>query len=108
MPTDTASPVSAAEASGPETVAPEPANRPKLWRYYRERGLTPAEVGVVFERSDEWVRLVCLPFDDPKRRIPAQADVERAFEWSRGEITPADWYPPHLSPDRASASERAA
>lgn len=76
---------------------PEPAARPKLWRYYRERQMTLSEVGAVFGRTAEWVRLVTLPFDDPKRRTPALEDIARAHEWTGGEIGPADWYPPELS-----------
>ncbi len=79
-----------------ESPPPAPANRPKLWRYYRDRGMTLAEVGAVFGKTAEWVRLVTLPFGDPKRRVPAADDVEAAFNWSGGEITPADWYPPSL------------
>lgn len=90
-----------------EIQAPEPANRPKLWRYYRERGMTLGEVGTVFGRTAEWVRLVTLPFDDPKRRVPSPEDVARAFEWSAGEIVPADWYPPSLSPLQPASTEAA-
>lgn len=79
------------------TTAPDPERRPKLWRYYRARGLSGAQVGAVFGKSREWVRQVCRPFDDDKRVVPSPADVERAFDWSAGEITPADWYPPELS-----------
>ena len=86
-------------------LAPKPAARPKLWRYYRERGLTSVEVGRVFGRSREWVRQVCLPFDDAKRVIPNEADIRTAYNWSSGEITPADWYPPELSPPAAIPAE---
>jgi hypothetical protein len=71
--------------------------RPKLWRYYRDRGMTRNEVGAAFDRTPEWVRLICLPFDDPKRRVPSPDDVERVWSWSQGEIGPADWYPPQLN-----------
>jgi hypothetical protein len=77
--------------------APKPEDRPKLWRYYRERDLTLSQVGAVVDRTHEWVRLVCLPFSDPKRRVPSHVDVVKLFEWSGGEIGPADWYPPELS-----------
>lgn len=77
--------------------APPEAPRPKFWSYYRARGLTPSQIGEIFQRSAEWVRLIGLPFGDPKRRVPDAADVERIFLWSNGEVGPADWYPPHLS-----------
>lgn len=69
--------------------------------------MTLAEVGAVFGRTPEWVRLVTLPFGDAKRRVPSAEDIARAFEWSGGEIKPADWYPPELSRD-ASGAEPAA
>lgn len=77
--------------------APEPENRPKFWRYIRERGLSKFAVGQVFGYSDEWVRLICLPFEDAKRRTPSPADIERIFLWTSGAVGPADWYPPRLS-----------
>lgn len=80
-----------------QETAPPAESRPKLWRYYRERGLTREEVGHAFGRTAEWVRLVCLPFSSDKRRVPSPDDVERGYQWSGGEIRPQDWYPPHLS-----------
>lgn len=77
--------------------APQPVARPALYRYYRERGLSLAEVGAVFGKSAEWVRLACLPFDDPRRLVPSAEDVALAHRWTGGEIGPADWYPPELS-----------
>lgn len=90
-----------------EPAPPAPENRPKMWRFYRERNMTLTELARVFDRTKEWCRLITLPFDDPRRRIPSAEDIERAFDWSGGEITPADWYPPRLSP-AADQSEVAA
>lgn len=83
-------------------LAPPPANRPKMWRYCRDRDLKLADVAGVFGRTAEWARLICLPFEDPKRRVPAPEDVARIHAWSGGEIGPADWYPPELSVPPAS------
>lgn len=80
-----------------KNTAPPPANRPKFWRFCRERELTTRQIMEIFDRSDEWVRLVCLPFHDNKRRIPDQADIERIYMWSQGAIGPQDWYPPSLN-----------
>lgn len=82
---------------------PPPSLRPPLHGYARARGLSLAELGAVFGKTGEWARLITLPFDDPRRRVPAPDDVARAFEWSCGEITPADWYPPELSQPTATA-----
>lgn len=75
-------------------TAPPPSNRPKFWRYYRERDLSAEQVAKVFGRSREWVRLITLPFEDPARRIPDQEDLEAIRAWTLGEIGPEDWYRP--------------
>jgi len=83
-------------------------NRPKLWRYYREQDFTVIEVARAFGRSREWVRRVCLPFGHPDRLTPSEKDVVAAYEWSRGEIGPADWYPPGLSANLSGLPEELA
>lgn len=91
----------------PTLQAPPPANRPKFWRYVRERDLGLAEVAKVFDRSSEWVRLICLPFDDPKRRTPDEADIRAIHEWTGGEVGAGDWYPPDLAARAEPASPAA-
>lgn len=86
-------------------LAPPPANRPKFWRFYRDRDLSPVEVGEVFGRSAEWVRLICLPFDDARRRVPDKSDVLRIREWSGGEVGPPDWYPEPVTPSAPADRE---
>lgn len=85
--------------------APSPvhAERPRFWRYYRDRGLSVADVARDLGRSREWVRLICLPFDDPRRRIPDQDAMEDIHRYTESEIVPADFYPPHLSERREDA-----
>lgn len=82
----------------PSTAPSAVENRPKLWRFYRDRNLTQQQVAEARGRSREWVRRICLPFDDAGRIVPDLADVEWFFEWSGHEITAADWYPARLSP----------
>lgn len=91
-----------------EQTPPSASRRPKLWRYYRDRSLTAQQVGDAFGRTREWVRRVTLPFDDPRRQVPSPDDIARAFDWSGGEITPADWYAPELSAPVPQPSEGAA
>jgi hypothetical protein len=86
-------------------TAPDPLIRPKFARFIWERDLTDREAADQLGRSRGWVQLLCLPFDDPRRRIPSAADVELIFDWSRGEIGPADWYPPRLSAPPAPAND---
>ncbi|HEX7887290.1 MAG TPA: hypothetical protein VF474_15035 [Phenylobacterium sp.] len=78
-------------------TAPAPLNRPKLARFLWDRDLGYAAAGEHLGRSGEWVRLVCLPFDDPRRRIPDADDMARIHAWTLGEVTPADFYRPELT-----------
>lgn len=77
--------------------APAPLNRPKLARFLWERDLDFRAAADHLGRSREWVRLVCLPFDDRRRRIPDREDMERIHDWTKGEVTPADFYPERLT-----------
>ncbi len=72
--------------------APLPLNRPKLARWLWERDLDNSQAADCLGRTREWVRLVCLPFDDPRRRIPQREDMDRIFAFTNGEVTPADFY----------------
>ena len=78
---------------------PSPLLRPKLARYLWDRDVDLRAAGEALGRSREWVRLACLPFEDPRRRIPDAAFMERIHAWTRGEITPSDFYPPHIRGD---------
>lgn len=82
---------------------PEPLKRPKLAKFLWDRDVKFAAAGEALGRTGEWVRLICLPFDDPRRRVPDAKDLERIHTWTNGEITPADFYPPHLNQPAASA-----
>jgi hypothetical protein len=44
------------------------------------------------ESSRETIRLICLPFSDPRRRVPNRRLMSRIIEWTRGEVHPADFY----------------
>ena len=70
--------------------------RPTLARWIWERGLELRQVAAGLGCSYEQVRLICLPFGDPKRRVPTTELIERIVAYTAGEITAADFYPPHL------------
>lgn len=78
-------------------TAPAPLDRPKFARFIWERGLDYRAAGRHLGRTGEWVRLVCLPFNDARRRIPDGDDVAKISDWSEGEIGPSDWYPARLT-----------
>ncbi len=79
---------------------PAPLERPKLAEFLWRRDIRGPEAGRILGRSRQWVALVLLPFNDPRRRIPDPEDLERIHAWTCGEITPADFYPPELNADR--------
>ena len=90
-----------------KTTAPEPAVRPLFWRFCRDRDLSMTEVAKIFGRSRGWAYLICLPFNDLRRRVPDPEDIAAIHDWSGGTIGPAHWYPPELTVV-ASSSEGAA
>lgn len=45
-------------------------------------------------RSREYVRLMCLPFDDPERRDPSGRVVREVVRLTAGAVRPDDWHPP--------------
>lgn len=45
-------------------------------------------------RSREYVRLMCLPFDDPQRRDPSGRVVRNVVRLTGGAVRPDDWHPP--------------
>jgi hypothetical protein len=88
------------------TDIPPPARpHPKLARWLFDRKLSFRDVSKPFGCSHEYVRLICLPFDDPNRRVPTADVVERIHTYTAGEISPADHYPPHLRAEPALHAE---
>jgi len=81
-------------------TAPKPISRPKLARFIWERMLTLEEVATALGCSYEQVRVISRPFADQARRVPGPELMARIVEWTEGEVTPADFYPPHLTPAR--------
>jgi len=84
---------SAHSETGP---VPSPLVRPRLAQFLWERDISFREAGRALDRTGEWVRLICLPFDDPRRRIPDLQDMERVFNWTGGVVTAGDFYPAAL------------
>jgi hypothetical protein len=72
---------------------PSPLVRPRLAQFLWERDISFREAGRALDRTGEWVRLICLPFDDPRRRIPDLQDIQRIYDWTGGEVTAGDFYP---------------
>lgn len=75
-----------------------PRLRPALAFWLWERGYTWKQAGQLFGCTGEAVRLWCLPFDDPARRRPDDASLERIVTATSGAVGPATFIPPHLTP----------
>ena len=79
--------------------------RPRLARWLFDRGLEFRDGGDYFGCSHETLRLVCLPFDDPKRRVPNKELMSAIYAGTAGEITAIHFFPEQLTD--ASAPEPA-
>jgi hypothetical protein len=69
-----------------------------LARFLFDRDISYEAAGRSLQRSREWVRSICLPFCDPRRRIPDVEDMRRIRDWTGGEVIAPDFYPPDLAP----------
>lgn len=84
---------------------PEPLQRNGFDRWLWERNIDNIEAGRRLSRHPVTIGRYRLPFGDPKRRIPEQEVLDKIHAWSGGEVTIADFYPPHLSRRIAAAAE---
>jgi hypothetical protein len=71
--------------------APDPIQRPKLALFLWERDLGLKEAGQALGRSHEYVRRVCLPFNDPRRTFPDDEFLARVEAFTEGAVTQADF-----------------
>jgi hypothetical protein len=76
----------------PLEVVPKP--ELALWIWMRDLNLR--EAAELFGCSYEQVRLMCLPFADPRRRVPDTALMARIIDATGGEIGLKHFYPPEL------------
>lgn len=79
---------------------PEPIelrDRSKFATWIGQRALTFVTVGAVIGVGPQQVRHYCRAWTDTKRQVPRQEVLERIVAWTQGEVTAADFYPPHLN-----------
>ena len=86
---------------------PDPLPRPAFARFLWERDIDLARAAEAIDCSAEHVRRICLPFSDPKRKVPAPDLMARIVRWTNGQILPADFYEPHLSMGGLAMAEAA-
>lgn len=87
------------------TPEPRPIiERPKLalWMWLRGYKLREGAAILGEDVGVERMRRILLPFGEPSRVIPTEAEMALLVAWTRGEITPADFYPPKLSEPAAA------
>lgn len=82
---------------------PKPLPKLAFWLFERgiPRGLFAERIGRKRQQVDQY----CLPFDNPDRDIPVPAVMEQIVELTGGQVTPADFYPPHLNGEAAATAE---
>ncbi len=71
--------------------------RPGLAHWMWERGLKPRHAEAQLGVSKQSVRRYCMPFGSVERRVPPEDVLERIVAWTKGAVTAADFYPPHLN-----------
>lgn len=66
--------------------------RPPFARWLFERDLDFRQAAARLGCSHETVRLICLPFDDPKRRVPNVALMDKIIALTDGEVAASDFF----------------
>ncbi|WP_312139273.1 hypothetical protein [Brevundimonas sp.] len=79
------------------TDAPAPIQRPKLAHWMFARNISNTEAAEQLECSRQTVLNITQPFGAATRTVPHEALMERIVRWTGGEVTAADFYPPHLN-----------
>lgn len=71
---------------------PAPKRRPFFALLLFEAGVDYQQAAKALASSRETIRLVCLPFEDPRRRVPNRQLMGRIVAWTAGRVRPADFY----------------
>lgn len=75
-------------------LIPDPRPSPAFEAWLKERRLDYAWAAERLNRSREYIRLICLPFDEPKRRDPSLRLVRDVIRLTGGAVRAEDWHPP--------------
>ena len=86
------------------TTTPPLKLRPKLHRWLSDRGLGARALGERWGITPQGASRYLLPFANPKRVIPSEAQIGDILDWTGCEVVAADWYPPQLSGAPLAAS----
>lgn len=83
---------------------PELKPRPKLDRWLRDRGLGARALGERWGITPQGASRYLLPFGHQNRIVPNERQISDVFDWTRGEVVAADWFPAELSGAPVAAS----
>ena len=78
---------------------------PGLAEWLARHKMLPGEFAARIGTTREAVRKYCLPFSDAGRQVPGLKIMERIVAASGGELSPADFYPAHLSAGSGDAGD---
>lgn len=73
---------------------PPPKPMPLFALLLFQAGVDYQQAAVALESSRETIRMICLPFEDPRRRVPNRKLMVRIVDWCGGRVRPADFYEP--------------
>ena len=77
--------------------APEPILKPKLAGWMFDRSISAPSAAEALGCSKQTVLNITKAFTDTARTVPRDELLERIVKWTGGEVTAADFYPPHLN-----------
>lgn len=77
--------------------APEPILKPKLAGWMFDRSISAQAAAGVLGCSKQTVLNINKAFTDATRSVPRDDLMARIVDWTEGEVTAADFYPPHLN-----------
>lgn len=66
-------------------------SRPKLHNFLTQRDLDHFQGAALLGCSGEYVRRMCLPFDDPRRSVPSKTLRRQFSERTAGAVGEGDW-----------------
>lgn len=73
---------------------PDPRPSPAFEAWLKARRLSYTWAAEQLGCSPEYVRLLCLPFDEPKRRDASARVVRATIRLTGGAVRAEDWHPP--------------
>ena len=77
--------------------APQPVLKPKLAGWMFDRNISQRTAAQALACSKQTISNITQPFSSDTRTVPHEDLLARIVEWTKGDVTAADFYPPHLN-----------